>query len=98
MRVRTVLLVSALLSGIVASNANAEFSCDSADSAKANGGAAKCYCQGSDNCSEMRKSDSCKTAVTCGAGMGLTVCSCTAKAQISGSTLKLTPPTSKSQK
>jgi hypothetical protein len=76
--------------------AQADYSCETTE--HANGQTPQCRCFGTDNCSELRKSDSCKSAVTCGNGLGATSCSCDAKAKIGGSTIKATQPLGKSQK
>jgi len=90
-----VLILSAFLIG-VASSGRADYSCETA--AQANGNPRQCRCAGSDDCSQMRKSDSCNSAVTCGAVGSMTVCHCDAKGQIGSSTLKLKNPVGKSQK
>jgi hypothetical protein len=80
--------------------AHAEYACDNADQAKARpNGVAQCQCVGTDNCSEMKNSDSCKSSVNCGAvGGTLTTCNCDAKAKIAGSSTKAIKPAGKSQK
>lgn len=97
MRVRSTILLASALSAIMIVTARADFRCDNAEQAQTHGGP-KCDCLGEASCKELRNSDSCKSALNCGTGLGTVSCSCDAKFLANSSSLKIKKPLGKSQK
>ena len=100
MRVSLVLaLTSFFVVVAVPQIARADFSCQTAAEGKKNSdGVARCVCVGTDNCSNMRKSQSCASNLDCGSdGKSSTVCTCVAKFKGSAAPAPQAQPRGKSR-
>jgi hypothetical protein len=91
----TILIIFAAVIAMTPST-RADYVCETTEAA--GGKTPQCRCFGTDNCKELRKSDSCKSTVNCGSVNGATSCSCDAKAKIGGGSIKAMQPVGKSQK
>jgi hypothetical protein len=90
-RTSKIVLAAVLLAalGLSAGPGRAE---DSTFQCSATGGADFCTCKGAENCSTMRKSGACSSALICTVKNGVTSCTCTAALGSGTNGLRVTPP------